>query len=197
MVQLSNLPMAGAFRIRCALDKEGNSWNTTIGIYTSNNTNQIRDRIIQACPNYREKMEIKDGPLYQYNEDGRDLMIRFVGHNYDVPQMEILDSIDLPVTGNNPSFNSTNWINYDTSRVFYEPVPFEFLYTEESKPQVIVTVDGIEAVCHSLNCGYTYYAPTAKITGFTLSGNSLTITGTSLPSTIKSVKFSHIGCDNI
>jgi hypothetical protein len=89
-VQVSNLPMGGSFKIKCALDKEGANWNTTIDIYAMNNTNQIRDRIVQACPNYREKIEVMNGPYYV--EDGRDILIRFVGLNYDVPQMEIIDS---------------------------------------------------------------------------------------------------------
>jgi hypothetical protein len=68
------------------------------------------------------------------------------------------------VSGNGASFNSTTWIDWDPTRIFYEPVPFEFLHTEESDPQVLVQVDGIEAVCASLNCGFRYKAPTAKIT---------------------------------
>jgi len=65
--------------------------------------------------------------------------------------------------------------------LFYEPVPFDFLYTAETQPQVIVSVDGVEAVCASLNCNYNYVAPTAQITGFSYSGTTLTITGTDIP----------------
>jgi len=79
--------------------------------------------------------------------------------------LEVVDSLNDPVKGNLPSLNSTTWIPWDPSRIFYEPVPFEFLVTEESEPQVIVHVDGIEAVCHSLDCGYQYFESKAKITG--------------------------------
>jgi len=155
-IQLSNPIMTGSFRIKCALDKEGNSWNTTYDMYTTNWTSQIMTAIIKACPLYREKIEIWDGPVYPNYHDGRDIVIRFVGLNYDIPQMEVLDSLDDPVKGNEPSVNQTTWIPWDPSRIFYEPVPFEFLYTEESSPQVIVSIDGVEAVCHSLDCDYNY-----------------------------------------
>ncbi len=84
--QLSNLPMTGLFKIRCALDKEGNEWNETVGInQTWVGPNTIRDSIIRACPNYRDNIEVFTGPNFNYNEDGRDFLVRFVGFNYDVP----------------------------------------------------------------------------------------------------------------
>jgi hypothetical protein len=51
----------------------------------------IRDRIVHACPQYRDKIEAWSGPGYSYNEDGRDLILRFVGVNYDVPQLQIIE----------------------------------------------------------------------------------------------------------
>jgi IPT/TIG domain len=60
-----------------------------------------------------------------------------------------------------------------------------------------VSIDGIEAVCDSLDCGYNYVAPVSLITGFTYDGATLTITGSALTSTIQSVQFSHIDCTNI
>jgi hypothetical protein len=86
---------------------------------------------------------------------------------------------------------------YDPTKLFYEPVPFEFLHTVETSPQVIVTVDGVEAVCASLNCNYNYVAPLAEITSFSYSGTTLTITGTNIPTTVNSVKFSNIDCLSI
>jgi hypothetical protein len=156
----------------------------------------IRDRIVHACPQYRDKIEAWSGPGYSYNEDGRDLILRFVGINYDVPQLQIIEDY-TSLTGVNIQFNSSTWIEYNPSRIFYEPVPFEFLHTAEDKPQVIVSVEGVEAVCASLNCGYSYVPPTAEITAFSYSGTTLTITGTSLPSSIKSVKFSNIDCTSV
>ena len=196
-VQLSNPIMTGSFRIKCALDKEGNAWNTTYDMYTTNWTGQIMTAIIKACPIYREKIEIWDGPVYPNYQDGRDIVIRFVGLNYDIPQMEVLDSLDDPVKGNEPSVNQTTWIAWDPTRIFYEPVPFEFLYTEESSPQVIVSIDGVEAVCHSLNCDYNYVQPASLITNVVLDGNTLSITGTNFSTSIKKIEFSHVECGDV
>lgn len=140
--------------------------------------------IIKACPIYREKIEIWDGTKYPYYVDGREIIIRFVGLNYDIPQMVVVDSLTDPIQGNLPSVNETTWIPYDPTVLFYEPVPFEFIHTEESQPQVIISIDGVEAVCHSLECGYTYKAPIASITNVELSGTTLTITGTDLTTNI-------------
>ena len=46
---------------------------------------------------------------------------------------------------------------------------------------MIVSVDGLEAACHTLDCGYTYEAATGEITAFTITGRDITITGTNLP----------------
>lgn len=86
---------------------------------------------------------------------------------------------------------------YSSSKLFYQPLPFEFVYTNEKTPQVIVTVDGVEAVCSSLACGFTYTQPTAKITGYTLSQGTLTITGSNIGADVQSVKFSNIACSNV
>ena len=64
----------------------------------------IYSAIVKACPNYREKIEIWDGPGYSYKDDGRDIIIRYVGINKNVVQMEVVDSLTSPVTGNEPSF---------------------------------------------------------------------------------------------
>lgn len=79
--------------------------------------------------------------------------------------------------------------------MFYEPVPFEFLYTNESNPQVIVSVDSIPAVCAGLSCDFTYETATSSISSLSLSGTTLTITGTSLPTTdLQRVVFSNNDC---
>jgi len=77
-------------------------------------------------------------------------------------------------------------------------VPFEFLHTAETdSPQVMISVEGMPAVCHSLKCGYKYVAPIASISSFTHSGTTLTINGVNLPSKVNSILFSHVPCENI
>jgi len=52
--------LAGNFKIKCPLPD--GSFNSTIDIGILNSTSYIRDRIWAACPNYKEKFEIYDGP---------------------------------------------------------------------------------------------------------------------------------------
>ena len=92
------------------------------------------NQLIIACANYREKVEVWDGETYRWYDDGRDILFRFIGMNYDVPQLEIISSTLKPLTGNNITLNSITWIPYDPTRLFYEPVPFEFMYTMEDLP---------------------------------------------------------------
>ncbi len=166
-------------------------------MFFSNYTYQIVNNIVKACPYYREKFELWDGPAYSYYEDGRDLLFRFVYLNMDIHQFEIVDGGSSQLTGSEVVINSTTWIPYSSQNIFYEPVPFEFMYTNEVNPQVIVSVDGLEAVCDSLDCGFRYIEPTSNITDFSLSGNLLTITGENLTDTIVSVSFSNVPCTNV
>jgi len=69
------------------------------------------------------------------------------------------------------------------------------LYTDAQKPQVLVKVNGIAGVCPSFNCDYAYTATTSRITGQTLSGSTLTITGTNLPTAGIKVRIANVGCD--
>ncbi len=89
--------------------------------------------------------------------DGRDLIIRFIGFNNDPVQFEIQTFVTNPLKATNITLNSTTQVPYSTN-VMYEPIPFEFLYTAETKPSVLVSVNGLPAVCNSNNmdCGYNY-----------------------------------------
>lgn len=58
----------------------------------------------------------------------------------------------------------------------------------------MVNVEGISAACANLNCDYLYVDSTALITGQSLSGNILTITGTNLPTDLMDVRVGRVGC---
>jgi hypothetical protein len=57
------------------------------------------------------------------------------------------------------------------------------IYTDETQPQVLVTVNSMPAVCESLACGYAYTEPTSEVSAVSLDGTGLivSITGTNLP----------------
>lgn len=124
--------MKGAFRIKCVMPD--GSDNTTVDIWHHTSLSTIRDRIVASCPYYRDKFELTDGPYFNYYDDGRDLLFRFAYLNHDIPQWEIVDADTNSTQGNEVFFNSTTWIPYSSQNLFYEPVPYEFLYTIEDKP---------------------------------------------------------------
>ena len=68
------------------------------------------------------------------------------------------------------------------------------LYADAQKPQVMIKVNGIDGVCPSFNCDYLYTSTSAVVTGQSLSGSTLTITGTGLPTADVKVKFSNAEC---
>lgn len=83
--------------------------------------------------------------------------------------------------------------------MFYEPIPFEMIKTYETKPQVIVNVNNLPAVCHNLTCDFTYIATPSEITSFTYTAISkkLVITGTKFPALatdVQSISFAMTAC---
>jgi hypothetical protein len=95
------------------------------------------------------------------------------------------------------SSNSTTWIPYSSQNLFYEPVPYEFLYTAESAPQVLVQVNGVEAACASLNCSFNYVTPPSEITDYSLVDGTLTIIGTGFTNDIQSITLQNTNCKSI
>lgn len=57
------------------------------------------------------------------------------------------------------------------------------LKTFEEKPQMIINVDTLPAVCHNMTCGFTYIANQGEVTAFTFDAatKKVAITGTNLP----------------
>lgn len=144
----------------------------------------IRDRIVVACPFLRDKLEVFDGAINSnYYVDGRDIMIRFASYNKNPAQFEIVNDTDSPLVDRQGFLNSTTVV-HATGNLFYEPIPFEFLFYAETKPSIKVSVDGLPAVCAgNLDCTFTYQQASSLITSFSLSGTTLTINGNNLPTT--------------
>lgn len=74
------------------------------------------------------------------------------------------------MTGNEFVLDSTYKLNFGESLLF-EPMGLEFLRGDAKKPQVLVTVNGIVALCPNDNCDYSYVSSTAAVTGQSLSGS--------------------------
>ena len=125
-------------------------------------------------------------------------MLIFQDYHGDVPQCEIRSSESTPITGNDViEFNSITYREYGKNLMF-EPVPLEFLYTDASQPQVIISVNGIDGVCPEFNCDFLYIEPTGQVTAQSLSnGVDLTITGTNLPTENIRVLLANAECETV
>ena len=80
------------------------------------------------------------------------------------------------------------------TNLLFEPVPMEFIRSYATQPQVIVKVNGLEALCVDLNCDYAYIDVTSEVTGQTLVGDQLTLTGTALPTSGDKITFGGVAC---
>ena len=141
-----------------------------------------------GCDRLYDLTEITSGNDYEYAENGRSWLIRFIGLNADPGQFEIVQSETTPLTGGNLTFFANTTVPYGTN-LFYEPIPFEMLRTFETEPQLIVSVGNLPAVCHNLTCDFSYIVPDGEVSAFTFDETTkkLVITGTNLPSAISDI----------
>jgi hypothetical protein len=81
---VSTLPLSGSFAINCKLPD--NTLKTTLEIPANSTTSFIKDKITAACPQYKDRIEVTDGPAYPANiyDDGRDIIIKFSSVNKDI-----------------------------------------------------------------------------------------------------------------
>jgi hypothetical protein len=111
----------------------------------------------------------------------------------DMPQCFLTSGNITSLTGSNIAFKNETLQNYGDTLMF-EPVPMEMLYTSVTRPQILVEVDGVPAACVNLNCDYLYTSSSAIVTGMSLSGNNLTVTGSNLPTKFMDVRLGEVGC---
>ena len=140
----------------------------------------------------RNKFEVIDtADPYYYKEDGINMLIWFKDIKHQVGQFELVVVDDNPLTGTSMVISNLEISRYGggEKRLYYDYIPFDYLFTDETTPQVIVDIGGMPALCTSLDCGYSYEAPSAELTDMTVNEADLTvvITGTSLPDEIESV----------
>ena len=134
----------------------------------------IQSNIDEDIPWLRGRVTVHtwtDGTIYDefrfsYRQNGVNIFLTFDGLHSDPPQCTILSDTASPMTignGGTLSYVGETTRNYGTGLMF-EPVGLEFMYTDAQKPQVMVKVDGLEALCTDLNCDYAYVESTAVIT---------------------------------
>ena len=86
---------------------------------------------MNGCTYLMDKLEVFEASTTAYMENGRNIMVRFVGVNYQHGYLNILSDVISPLTGNNITISNSTIQPYSTN-LFYEPIPFEMLYTYET-----------------------------------------------------------------
>ena len=78
--------------------------------------------------------------------------------------------------------------------IFYPVIPFEMVYTNEVAPQVVVSIDGLPAVCAGMQCDYIYEEPTSLVTSMIVDALEVTIVGSGLTLELESVTLAKTDC---
>ena len=109
--------------------------------------------------------------------DGREIFCWFRGYRKAVT-LFTLDTTH--VTGKAPIASTvTRDVNFGDA-LFLDPIPYEYLSQSTTTPHVLVTTRTVPGVCDG-NCNYAYVEKTSKITDFSCTDTTLTITGVDLP----------------
>jgi hypothetical protein len=193
----SSAPLGGSYVIKCGDPDPANAGvvHQTREIKYNTWKASIEHILQQDMPFLSSKIIVEDLGVkdQSYWENARRFAIVFEGMDANMPQCELVSAINDPITGENVVFEAMTLAEFGENLIF-EPIPQEMLYTAATRPQVLVNVDGISAACANLDCDYLYVDTTAQVTGQSLSGNTLTITGTDLPTDLLDVKLGDVGC---
>lgn len=147
----SSPPLSGKFKIKC-IDADGFESFTEDMAYDRHALN-INLNIMNQCSMMYDRSTGYESYTHGWKQNGIDVFIRFSGLNENPGQFELISSEADPLSGDNVTISSTTVQEYSTN-LFYQPIPYEFLHTYETKPQLIVTVNNEMAVCHNLTCDF-------------------------------------------
>lgn len=143
----------------------------------------MAQKIEYDCPNMWNKVQsVKDTTNFVHHSVGVAAWIRFRGYKGEISQFEFVDGDPTPISPSNTTQNNSIYA-VKGATLFYEPIPFEQMKTYETKPQVMVTVNNMPAVCKNLTCDYSYVDAVGQIDTFTYTSanKTLYVTGTKLP----------------
>ena len=140
-VQTGDKPLSGSYRIVCP-GPPGNDVAaypiTTNDIPLTHGAYWIARELEKNCTDSRYKLDVFPAQGHEYNDNGLNYMIRFIGSNGPKSQMRIISGVDTPLTHTKLAYNQSKIVNATNDLVFYEAIPFEMLRTFETNPQVEV-----------------------------------------------------------
>jgi hypothetical protein len=101
MVQLSDQPVKGKYRITCPIP--GNDMTlqpiTTEDIDRDTHPRWIRESIYKNCSGFYDKIDVwRANGKYDYTANGIGLYLRFIGKNGPQTQMRIVSGVGTPLT---------------------------------------------------------------------------------------------------
>jgi len=104
----------------------------------------------------KDEIEVESMPTYGSSDEGVHFRVFFqrASQNYD-QAFEVASSSSDPLSGNGVSAQGVE-VRPRGPNAFIEALPFEMLRTAHTNPQLIVSVEGLPAVCTAIDCDYTY-----------------------------------------
>lgn len=130
-------------------------------------------------------MEVLADGRFSYPENGVSWILHFTGLDYEVPACEIGPSQgEYPLTGNTDMDANVTVLRAYAESLWFPAVPLEMLHSDAQTPQILITVDGMAALCLDLNCDFAYTESASLISTQTLDEfetDQIILYGTSLP----------------
>ena len=137
---------------------------------------------MDVAPEYSENMLCWDVGTYATKKDGNDVKCFFRGYRKAVTLFTINENgLTTPLTGQDVVKETEKVVAFSED-LWIDPLPYDYLFTAHTKPQVKVTVKGVPGVCNG-NCNYAYEDLTSSVDTAALSGGIMTVDGNSLPTT--------------
>jgi len=131
-VQESSAPLTGKFRVQCKNSLNHTSISDAMDVGSHETT---IERVVQrSCAALNDKIQVWSSTEFPYGQNGFGFYIRFAGKNEDPGQFEIISDTDAPLTASGEVALHANTTVPYSDNLFYEPVPFEWLRTYETKP---------------------------------------------------------------
>lgn len=149
----SSPPLSGSFEISCE-DMYGNTYSTGSLSFNANKQ-AISVRLHETIPFMAFRTKVQDLREYDYPENGLAFAVIFDDMDINVPLCSIESHADDPLDGDNLQLGVTEVQPFGVNK-FWKAIPMEFLRADGISDPVEVWVDGIEAICTTLACGFTY-----------------------------------------
>lgn len=130
-VMTSSTPLSGNYKIKCTNKAGLISYSNEIPY--NNHALWAGLKTMEGCAASYDKLHFEEGSKYDYYENGRSIYVTFEGLNFDPAQLEIVESTDKPLAAMDITYEMKT-IEPFSSNLWYEPIPFEFLKTYETKP---------------------------------------------------------------